>query len=64
MSGVLDKAALVGALTASSLSLSPTEINALLSAAETQDGGKTFFYESLAYYAYYILQYLAQSAMM
>ena len=60
-SGVLPLNALQNALASSQLGLTPTEVNALLSAAELDPDGNCNC-AVLCSYAYYILQYIAQEA--
>jgi len=59
--GLLSSAAVLAALSNSQLGLSQMEINSLISASEVTPEGQVA-YASLASYAFYILQYLAQEA--
>ena len=59
--GVLPMASVNSALAGSSMGLNAMEISALLSAVEVDASGMVL-YSSLANYAYYILQYIAEQA--
>jgi Ca2+-binding EF-hand superfamily protein len=61
-SGVLPMSAMKSVLQGSSLQLSANEVSALLSACDVEEGSTNCVYPMLASYAFYILQYIAQSA--
>lgn len=60
-SGLISMPDVQAILSSSSLGLSPNEVSAIMSSAELVEGNMVV-YASLASYAYYILQYLAESA--
>jgi len=60
--GLLAENQVISVLSTSALGLNRQEVGALMSACELDPGSGKVIYASLASYAYYILQYLAQSS--